>query len=89
VIQGLLDTWPLCGVLYQPRRMIGDGECGAFGGMSGKGNRSTRRKPASVPLSTTDPTWPDLGTNPGCPCGKLVTNRLTSGRPLLHVSFNL
>jgi hypothetical protein len=27
-----------------------DDECRAVGGMTGKGNRSTRRKPALVPL---------------------------------------
>jgi hypothetical protein len=32
--------------------MIDDDECGAVSGMRiGKGNRSTRRKPAPVPLS--------------------------------------
>jgi hypothetical protein len=31
--------------------MIDDGDCGAIGGMKiGRGNRSTRRKPASMPL---------------------------------------
>jgi hypothetical protein len=41
---------PIFGLLYQPR-MIDDGECGVVGGMRiGRGNRSTRRKPASVPL---------------------------------------
>jgi hypothetical protein len=31
--------------------MADDGECGAVGGMRlGRGNRSTRRKPAPVPL---------------------------------------
>jgi hypothetical protein len=31
--------------------MIGEGDCGAIGGMKiGRGNRSTRRKPASTPL---------------------------------------
>jgi hypothetical protein len=31
--------------------MIGEGDYGAIGGMKiGKGNRSTRRKPAPVPL---------------------------------------
>jgi hypothetical protein len=42
---------PLFGLLYQPR-MIDDGdECGAVGGMRiGRGNESTRRKPAPVPL---------------------------------------
>jgi hypothetical protein len=39
----------LTGLLYQ-LRMIDD-RCGAFGGMRiGKGNRSTRRKSAPVPL---------------------------------------
>jgi hypothetical protein len=39
----------LIGLLYQPRMI--DDECGAVGRMRiGKGNRSTRRKPASVPL---------------------------------------
>jgi hypothetical protein len=40
---------PLSGLLYQPR-MIED-ECGAVGGMKiGRGNLSTIRKPAPVPL---------------------------------------
>jgi hypothetical protein len=31
--------------------MIGDGDCGETGGMKiGRGNRSTRRKPATAPL---------------------------------------
>jgi hypothetical protein len=31
--------------------MIGEGDCGAIGGIKiGRGNRSTRRKPAPVPL---------------------------------------
>jgi hypothetical protein len=38
------------GLLYQPQ-MIGDGDCGEIGAMKiGRGNRSTRRKPASAPL---------------------------------------
>jgi hypothetical protein len=45
-----LGTSPLTGLLYQPR-MIDDGDCGATGGMkTGRGNRSTRRKTAPVPL---------------------------------------
>jgi hypothetical protein len=41
---------PLFGLLYQPQ-MIDDEECGAIGGIKiGKGNRSTRRKSATVPL---------------------------------------
>jgi hypothetical protein len=38
------------GLFYQPR-MIGDGDCGEIGGIKiGRGNRSTRRKPAPAPL---------------------------------------
>jgi hypothetical protein len=38
------------GLLYQPQ-MIGEGDCGAISGMKiGRGNRSTRRKPAPAPL---------------------------------------
>jgi hypothetical protein len=58
---------PLFGLLYQ-LRMIDD-ECGAVGGLRiGRGNRSTRRKPApSATLSTTNPTWPDPGLERGPP----------------------
>jgi hypothetical protein len=46
---------PLFGLLYQPRMIDDDDddddECGAVGEMRiGWGNRSTRRKPASVPI---------------------------------------
>jgi hypothetical protein len=58
----LESTWylPLTGLLYQPW-VIGD-ECGTVGGMRiGRGNRSTCRKPAPVPLCppqiTHDLTW--------------------------------
>jgi hypothetical protein len=47
---GTLGTAATTGLLYQPR-MIGDGDCGEVGGMKiGRGNRSTRRKPAPAPL---------------------------------------
>jgi hypothetical protein len=47
---GPFDTAATTGLLYQPQ-MIGDGDCGAIGGMRiDKGNRSTRRKPAPAPL---------------------------------------
>jgi hypothetical protein len=36
------------GLFYQPQMI--DDECEAVGGMLDKGNRSTRRKPAPVPL---------------------------------------
>jgi hypothetical protein len=45
-----LGTVATSGLLYQPR-MIDDCDCGAIGGIKiGKGNRSTRRKPAPAPL---------------------------------------
>jgi hypothetical protein len=71
---------PLFGLLYQPQ-MTDDGDCGAIGGMwIGRGNRCTRRKPAPVLLlSTTNPTWPDPGSNPGRRGGKPATNRLRYG----------
>jgi hypothetical protein len=59
---------------------LGDYDDGEFVGMMiGKGNRSSRRKPAPVPiLSTTNPTCcPDA--NPGRRGGKPATNRLSYG----------
>jgi hypothetical protein len=45
-----LGTAAIPGPLYQPQ-MIDDGDCGATGEMKiGRGNRSTRRKPAPAPL---------------------------------------
>jgi hypothetical protein len=53
---GLSPRRPLFGLLYQSR-MIGD-ECGAVGGMTiGRGNRSTRRKLAT--LSSINHACPD------------------------------
>jgi hypothetical protein len=57
--------------LYQPQ-VIGDGVCGKTGGMKiGRGNRSTRRKPA--PAFTTNPTSLDPGLNPGRRGGKPIS----------------
>jgi hypothetical protein len=45
-----LGTAATIGLLYEPR-MIDDDDCGAVGGMKiGRGNRSTRSKPAPAPL---------------------------------------
>jgi hypothetical protein len=45
-----LGTAATSGLLYKPQ-MIDEGDCGAIGGMEiGRGNRSTRRKPAPAPL---------------------------------------
>jgi hypothetical protein len=47
---GTFGTVANTGLMYQPR-MIGDGVCEEIGGMKvGRGNRSTRRKPAPAPL---------------------------------------
>jgi hypothetical protein len=62
-------------------QIISDGDCRAIGGMKiGRGNRNTRRKTCpSATLSTTNPTWPDPGSNPGCRGEKPATNRLSYG----------
>jgi hypothetical protein len=67
---------PLIGLLYEPR--VAD-EYEAFRGMRiGRGNRSTLRKPAQVPLRP--PQIPhNLGSNPGRRGGKPATNRLSYG----------
>jgi hypothetical protein len=45
-----LGTTASSGLLYKPQ-MRDEGDCGAIGGMkNGRGNRSTRRKPATAPL---------------------------------------
>jgi hypothetical protein len=53
----------------------GDYDDGDIGGMIGRGNRSTRRKSAPVPLCP--PQTPDA--NPGHRGGKPATNRLSCG----------
>jgi hypothetical protein len=46
----LSETESTTALLYRPQ-MIDDGDCRAIGGMKmGRGNRSTRRKPAPAPL---------------------------------------
>jgi hypothetical protein len=37
----------------------------------------SEKKCLSATLSTTNPTWPDPDSNPGCRCGKPATNRLS------------
>jgi hypothetical protein len=70
-----LGTSATVGLLYQPR--IIDDNYGAVGGMRiGRETRSTRRKPAPVPLCS--PQIPhDLGSNPVRRGGKPATNRLS------------
>jgi hypothetical protein len=70
---------PLTDLSYPPR-MIDDG-CGAVGGMGiGRGNQSTRGKPAPVPLRPPqiphNLTWVRKPSRSG---GRLSTNRLSYG----------
>jgi hypothetical protein len=59
----------------------GDCEDGEFGRMKiGRGNRKYSEKTCpSATLSTTNPIWPDAGSNPGRRGGKPATNRLSYG----------
>jgi hypothetical protein len=64
---GLWGYW-LCGHFWPIVPASGDSEddCGEADGMqTGKGNRSSRRKPSpALLLSITNPTWSDPGLNP-------------------------
>jgi hypothetical protein len=51
----------------------------------GKPKHSENTCPSAT-LSTTNPTWPDLGSNPGRRGGKPSTNRLSYGMAVLRLS---
>jgi hypothetical protein len=55
--------------------MVDEDECG----MLGKRNKYSDKTCANDTFSTTDPTWADLGSNPGRRGGKPATNRLSYG----------
>jgi hypothetical protein len=57
--------------------MIDEGDCGAIGGMKiGRGNRSTRRKPAPAPLCPPQITHDQTrARTPGRRGGKPASNR--------------
>jgi hypothetical protein len=60
----------------------GDYDDREFGGMKiGRGNRSTRIE-SCLALSTTNPTWPDHGSNPCRHGRKPATNSLSYGAAL-------
>jgi hypothetical protein len=66
-----LGTAATTGLLYQPQ-LIDDGDCGAVGGMKiGRGNRSTRRKPAPAPLCPPQIPLARPGLEPGPPMWEL------------------
>jgi hypothetical protein len=57
-----------------------DDECGAVGGMGIDGKRKYSEKTyPSATSSTTNPTWHDLGSNPGHRDGNPAANRLSYG----------
>jgi hypothetical protein len=81
---------PLTGLVYQPR-MIGDTDCGEICGMKiGRGNRSTRRKPAPALLCPPQiPTWVDPDLNPDRRGGKSATNCLSYGAAIVIPKYNI
>jgi hypothetical protein len=71
------------GLLYQPQ-MIDDGDYGDIGGMKiGRGNRSTRRKPALAPLCP--PHIPHDQTRARTRAAAVGSQRLTALYTLLTV----
>jgi hypothetical protein len=61
----------------------GEYDVGEIGGMViGRGNQSTQRKPAPVPLCPPQTPHACPDANPGCCGGKPVTNRLSHGMAL-------
>jgi hypothetical protein len=79
-----LGTAATSGLLYKPQ-MIDEGDCGAIGGMKiGRGNRSTRRKPAPEPLYP--PQIPHDQTRARTRAAAVGSQRLTAwamARPLI------
>jgi hypothetical protein len=74
---------PLFGLLYHPQMMVDDG-CGGVSGMSGKGNRSTPRKPA--PMSLFPPHVPHELTRARTQVAAAGSRRLTTwatARPIV------
>jgi hypothetical protein len=53
----------------------------------GKPKYSEKTCPSAT-LSTTNPTWPDPGSNPGRRNGKPVTNRWSNGAALVHTKWD-
>jgi hypothetical protein len=78
-----LSTAATSGLLFKPQ-MIDEDDCGAIGGMKiGRGNRSTRRKPAPAPLCT--PQIPHDYTRARTRAAAVGSQRLTASamaRPL-------
>jgi hypothetical protein len=69
--------------VHSARRIVpapGDCEDGEFGGMNWQGKPKYSEKTCpDATFSTTNPTWPDPGLNPGRRGGKPATNRFSYG----------
>jgi hypothetical protein len=71
-----LGTAATSDILYKPQ-MIDEDDCGAIGGMKfGRGNRSTRRKPAPTPFCP--PQIPHDQTRPRTRAPAVGSQRLTA-----------
>jgi hypothetical protein len=81
-----LGTAATSGLLYK-RQMIDEGDCGAIAGMKiGRGDRSTRRKPAPAPLGPPQiPHDQTQARTPGRRGGNPPTNRLSYGAAATQV----
>jgi hypothetical protein len=72
--------WPLNGLLYLPRMIVMMADLMQWR-LAGKPKYLEKTCPSAT-LSVTYPTWPDLGSNPGCCGGKPATNHLSYGAAL-------
>jgi hypothetical protein len=68
----------------------GDYDDGEIGGMIiGRGNRSTRRKPAPMPLCPPQTPHACPDGNPGRRGGKPEINRLSYGKAIMYINLKL
>jgi hypothetical protein len=81
IVRGRVQLGPLgtAATNWPTVRAQGDYDDGEIGGMIGRGNRSTRRKPAPVPLCPPQIPHACPDANPGRRGGKPETNRMSYG----------
>jgi hypothetical protein len=78
------STAATSGLLYKPQR-IDEGDCGAIDGMkTGRGNRSTRRKPAPAPLCP-----PQIPHDQTRAIAQAFSRRLPTAAVRVHVGFGV
>jgi hypothetical protein len=84
-----LGIWPLFGLLYQSQMMMMMSVEQLWNeNWQGKPKYSEKTYPSAT-LSTTNPTWSDLGLNLGHHSGKPVANHLSYDTTFMSVSFHL